>query len=127
MSNYLAHFTVYLFAMIGMLCFAMLIVKKSISMGGKKKESSYLQVEDTISIAPKKSLYVIKAGDKKLLIASDEGRTTFLTELGEKTEKEKIQKSIEQMTSKLQGVKMNQDFQQNIKTPVMKGLLTKLK
>lgn len=127
MSNYLAHFAVYLFAMIGILCFALIVVKKSISMGYKKKTSSFLQVEDTISIAPKKSLYVIKAGDKKLLIASDEGRTTFLTELGEKTEKEKIQKSIEQMTSKLHGVKMNTEFNQNVKTPVMRGLLTRLK
>ncbi|MBO5948565.1 FliO/MopB family protein [bacterium] len=122
MSNYISHFAVYLFAMVGFICVALLIVKKSVVGGFSKKTSSFLQVEDTITIAPKKSLYVIKAGEKKLLIASDEGRTTFLTELNEK---EKLQKSIEQMTSKLQGVKINTNTKE--KTPVMRELLTKLK
>lgn len=122
MSNYISHFAVYLFAMVGFICVALLVVKKSVISGFNKKTSSFLQVEDTITIAPKKSLYVIKAGEKKLLIASDEGRTTFLTEL---TEKEKLQKSIEQMTSKLQGIKINTTTKE--KAPVMRELLTKLK
>ena len=115
MSSYISHFAVYLFAMVGFISVALLVVKKSVINGYSKKSSSFLQVEDTITIAPKKSLYVIKAGEKKLLIASDEGRTTFLTEL---TEKEKLQKSIEQMTSKLQGVKINTNLKE--KAPVMR-------
>ena len=122
MSSYISHFAVYLFAMVGFISVALVVVKKSVINGYSKKSSSFLQVEDTITIAPKKSLYVIKAGEKKLLIASDEGRTTFLTEL---TEKEKLQKSIEQMTSKLQGVKINTNLKE--KAPVMRELLTKLK
>ena len=124
MNGYIAHFSVYLFAMIGIICFALFLVQKSIVSGYKNKKSSFLQVEDTITIAPKKSLYVIKAGEKKLLIASDEGRTTFLTELDEKV---KLQKSISDMTSKLAGVKLNKNQKIPAKTPVMRGLVTKLK
>ena len=124
MNGYIAHFSVYLFAMIGIICFALFLVQKSVVSGYRNKKSSFLQVEDTITIAPKKSLYVIKAGEKKLLIASDEGRTTFLTELDDKV---KLQKSISDMTSKLSGVKLNKNCQTPVKTPVMRGLVTKLK
>ena len=125
MNSYIAHFSVYLFAMIGVICFALLVVKKSITTSYKKRKSAFLQVEDTITIAPKKSLFVIRAGGKKLLIASDEGRTTFLTELDEN--KVKTQKSISEMTSKLSGAKMNKERQKNINTPVMRELAAKLR
>ena len=124
MNGYIAHFSVYLFAMIGVICLALFLVQKSVVAGYKNKKSSFLQVEDTITIAPKKSLFVIKAGEKKLLIASDEGRTTFLTELEDKV---KLQKTISDMTSKLSGVKLGANKAQPMKTPVMRGLVTKLK
>ena len=124
MNGYIAHFSVYLFAMIGVICLALFLVQKSVVSGYKNKKSSFLQVEDTITIAPKKSLFVIKAGEKKLLIASDEGRTTFLTELEDKV---KLQKTISDMTSKLSGVKLGVNKAQPIKTSVMRGLVTKLK
>ena len=124
MNSYIAHFSVYLFAMIGLICFALFLVQKSVIANYKKKTSSFLQIEDTISIAPKKSLYVIKAGEKKLLIASDEGRTTFLTELDEKI---KLQKSISDMTSKMAGIKLSKKTASAQKIPVMRGLVTKLK
>jgi len=128
MNAYMAHFAVYLFAMVGIICVALFIVQKSLIPNCKGKKSSFLEVEDTITIAPKKSLFVIKAGDKKLLIASDEGRTTFLTNLDEK-EKSKLPKSIEEMTSKLSGVKMYHSTYKDKKlsAPVMRSILTKLK
>ena len=125
MNSYVAHFSVYLFAMIGVICFALFIVKKSITTSYRNRASAFLKVEDTITIAPKKTLYVIRAGEKKLLIASDEGRTTFLTELDEN--KVKLQKSISEMTSKLAGAKMNNDKQRRLNTPVMRELAAKLK
>ena len=124
MNSYIAHFSVYLFAMIGFICFALFLVQKSVIANYKKKTSSFLQIEDTINIAPKKSLFVIKAGEKKLLIASDEGRTTFLTELDEKI---KLQKSISDMTSKIAGAKLKNKINTIQKVPVMRGLVTKLK
>ena len=125
MNSYIAHFSIYLFAMMGVICFALLIVKKSITTSYKNRKSTFLQVEDTITIAPKKSLFVIRAGGKKLLIASDEGRTTFLTELDDN--KIKTQKSISEMTSKMSGAKMNNDKQRKLNTPVMRELAAKLR
>ena len=95
---------------------------------GEKKDTipiKYNYGDITLFSVTKKYLLVIKEGSKQLLIASDEGRTTFLTELDEK---EKLQKSIEQMTSKLSGAKMyNSGITKKINTPVMRGILTKLK
>ena len=40
-----------------------------------------MNIEDCISLAPRKTLYVIKAGKERFLIAADAERTTFLSKL----------------------------------------------
>ncbi len=140
--GYMMHFAIYLFAMVGIICLALFVVQKSVSGSFKKKTSAFLQVEDTITIAPKKSLFVINKKKKKLLIASDEGRTTFLTELNEKNNVEqltkinpaqdikilKTQKKDMKLTSKLAGVNMYKpkNLSKDKEIPVMRGILTKL-
>ena len=39
MNAYMAHFAVYLFAMVGIICLALFIVQKSVSTNYKKKSS----------------------------------------------------------------------------------------
>ena len=125
MNAYMSHFAVYLFAMVGVICFALFVVQKSITKAYCKKSSSFLKVEDSITIAPKKSLYVIKAGTKKLLIASDEGRTTFLTELDTNNFSAEVKEPVLSKVAeeKIQHLQQTSD---KIKTPVMRELLTRL-
>lgn len=79
MSVYLINFIVYTTAMIGMIFLAVFVYKK-FSYSGKAK-SKFLNIEDSINLAPRKNLYVVKAGKERFLIASDAERTSFLAKL----------------------------------------------
>lgn len=84
MSHYIAGFTFYTLAIIGLLLLAYIIAKKSMmSSNYLKAKNRYLDVEHSLSIAPRKTLQVVKAGNEKFLIALDSERTTFLTKLAE--------------------------------------------
>ena len=78
--GYLANFMVYTFAMVGVIVVALLVFKNSTS-GGTIKKSKYLKVIDSMSIAPRKNLYIISAGDEKFLIAGDADKTTLISKL----------------------------------------------
>jgi len=83
MTGYIASFTVYTCAMIGLIFIAYVVAKKSMLIDGfsAKKNNKFLSVETSLSLAPRKTLYVVKAGDEKFLISSDVERTSFLTKL----------------------------------------------
>ncbi len=78
--GYLANFMVYTLAMIGVISIALLIFKNSASFGGGCK-SKHLKVLDTLTIAPRKTLYVISTGREKFLIAGDVGKTALISKL----------------------------------------------
>lgn len=83
MGGYLVNFSVYTMAMIGLIFFALMIYKKFTQEGFGGKKSGYLGVEDTINIAPRKNLYVIRAGNERFLIAGDVDKTTLISKLDE--------------------------------------------
>ena len=74
--GYLANFMVYTLAMIGVIAIALIVFKNANSFGGAGK-SKHLKVIDTLSIAPRKTLYVVSTGREKFLIAGDVGNTTL--------------------------------------------------
>ncbi len=80
MSTYLLNFIVYTTAMIGIIFLAVLVYKK-FSCNSVSK-SQFLNVEDCISLAPRKNLYVVRAGNERFLVASDAERTTLISKLG---------------------------------------------
>lgn len=82
MTGYLVHFAVYTLAMVGALLLCFVIYKRTV-MDSKftKNPQSNLEIENALNISPKKTLYVVKAGDEKFLIASDPECTTFLAKL----------------------------------------------
>lgn len=79
--GYLSNFIVYTLAMIGVIMLAVLIFKSTSSVGGKNS-SKILKVHDTLSLGPRKTLYVVSAGEEKFLIAGDIDRTTLISKLG---------------------------------------------
>lgn len=80
MSGYLVSFTVYTAAMCGLIFFALFVYKK-FAAGNFSSNSKFLNVEDALSLGPRKTLYVIKAGNEKFLIASDMDKTSLISKL----------------------------------------------
>lgn len=78
--GYLANFMVYTLAMIGVIAIALLIFKNSCSFGSGCK-SKNLKIIDSLTIAPRKTLYVVSAGREKFLIAGDVSKTTLISKL----------------------------------------------
>jgi flagellar biogenesis protein FliO len=83
MGGYIANFTVYTMAMIGLICFAVFIYKKVMDGTIRKDNTKFLCVEESMSLSPRKTLHIVRAGNEKFLIASDVDRTTLISKLGE--------------------------------------------
>lgn len=83
MGGYLVNFAVYTMAMIGLIFFALMLYKKFALGGDCSKKSGFLSVEESISIAPRKNLYVVRAGNERFLIAGDVDKTTLISKLDE--------------------------------------------
>lgn len=79
--GYLSNFIVYFLAMIGIIILALYVYKKfNISSIGFRHNNS-LTVEDTLNLSPRKTLYVIRQGNERFLIAGDMDRTTLISKL----------------------------------------------
>ena len=89
MSTYLLNFIVYTTAMIGVIFIALFVYKRfSCSSISKSK---FLNVEDSISLAPRKNLYVVRAGNERFLVASDAERTSLISKLDENYIKSEVE------------------------------------
>ena len=81
MTSYLANFSIYTLAMVGIIFTALFVFKKAMNGNMFSKKSSYLQVEETLNLSPRKTLYVVKAGGEKFLLAGDVDRTALIARL----------------------------------------------
>ncbi len=81
MNSYIIHFTTYTFAMIGFIVLALYVYKKAIIMQKRANIKNFLNIENSLRISASKTIYVLKAGDEKFLIASDPSNTTLLAKL----------------------------------------------
>lgn len=81
--GYLSNFIVYALAMVGVIILALYVFKYSTGYKVKNNGSSKgLKVTDTLSLSPRKTLYVVETGGEKFLIAGDTDRTTLISKLG---------------------------------------------
>ena len=130
MNGYIINFTVYTLAMIGLIFFALLIFKKIVNGTTYSKKASFLTVEESMNLAPRKTLYVVKAGSEKFLIASDADKTTMISRLETSECKNKIEKEIvKNNIEENDNISSIIDFKlptQTKKQPVMKELIKKL-
>lgn len=81
MNSYLVNFAIYTLAMIGFIGMALFVYKKSVYSTSKVKGKEFLQVENSLRLSATKTVYVIKAGTEKFLIAGDPANTTMLAKL----------------------------------------------
>lgn len=85
---YLSNFIVYFLAMIGIIILA-LYVYKQFNIGTlTNKRSNLLSVEDSLSLSPRKTLYVVREGSERFLIAADMERTTLISKLEDRADEQ---------------------------------------
>ena len=81
MGNYLVSFIVYTMAMVGFLVLSVMVYKKTMPNNRCAKNNDEFKIENALNLSQRKTLYIIKAGNEKFLIASDAERTAFLAKL----------------------------------------------
>lgn len=90
--GYLTNFIVYTLAMVGVIMLAVLVFKTTTNVSSKSG-SKFLKVHDTLSLGPRKTLYIVSAGAEKFLIAGDVDKTTLISKL------ETNEKSVEALNT----------------------------
>ena len=135
--GYLTNFMVYTFAMVGVIVIALLVFKNATSQGTGTK-SKYLKVIDSMSLAPRKTLYIVSTGKEKFLIAGDVDKTTLISKLetNEQTEEISSKETFQQTMQSLSksnymdksniGIKSSLLHEKNDKS-VMRNLIDKMK
>lgn len=83
MYNHLTGFFVYMLAMMGLIFVAFIVVKKTISLTTNNIKNGFLSIEGSLSLEPRKSIYLIKAGSERFLVSSDMNDVKFLTRLSD--------------------------------------------
>ena len=80
MISHIAAFIFYTLAMIGVLVVGYVVYKKT-NLNLNFENKSMIKILDSVAIAPKKNLLVVKIKNEKFLIASGQEHTTFLAKL----------------------------------------------
>lgn len=127
--GYLANFMVYTFAMVGVIVVALLVFKNATNCGGASK-SKYLKILDTMSLAPRKTLYIVSTGREKFLIAGDVDKTTLISKL--ETSEESFKETLESLPKSNYIDKSSIGIKSSIlhtkgETSVMRNLVNKMK
>ena len=93
MNTYIINFATYTFAMIGFIALILYIYKKSVYNTLNIKNKNYLNVENLLRLSPTKTVYIVKAGKERFLIAGDNSTTTMLAKLDKDNLPEEINTS----------------------------------
>ena len=117
--GYLTHFIVYILAMMSVIGIALWVYKQFSATNVKGKRSGSLNVEEVLSLSPRKTLYVINAHGEKFLIAGDLDRTTLISKLDDK-------KEVRNTVDLSDFIKKEDVLYTQEKEPVMKNLVKKL-
>ena len=119
MGGYIANFAVYTMAMIGLIFFALMTYKKFFCGNGFGRKSEFLNIEESISLAPRKNLYVIRAGNERFLVASDSDRTNLISKLDEEIKPKRVDANYEELPVIV-------DFPKRSEQPIIKEMLKKI-
>ncbi len=99
MNGYLMHFVAYTFAMVGFIAMAVFVYKKAMySSSPSSRNKEFLSVENSLRLSATKTVYVIKAGNEKFLIAGDSANTTMLAKLNSENNKIKYNLPEQEVT-----------------------------
>lgn len=91
MAGYVFNFVIYALAMVGLIILAVVTYQKTLGTASSNRDA--LSIDEKLSLNPRKTLYIVKAGKEKFLIASDLDRTSLIAKLDDN--KPKIAKKID--------------------------------
>lgn len=83
MTSYLISFSVYTLAMIGVILLGFVVAQKSLAGGFIQNKAGFLTLEQTLCLEPRRSIYLVRAGNERFLVSTDAQGTKFLTKLDE--------------------------------------------
>ena len=107
--GYLTNFIVYTLAMVGVIVVALLIFKNATNVS-PKGGAKFLRVVDTLSLGPRKTLYIVSAGEEKFLIAGDVDKTTLISKLEGKKQVEESLNVPESFKATMQELSIKTDY-----------------
>ena len=107
--GYLTNFIVYTLAMVGVIMLAVFVFKTTTSVS-TKGGSKFLRVHDTLSLGPRKTLYIVSAGEEKFLIAGDIDRTSLISKLENKQNIELKEQKIENFQDTMQNLTTKKSY-----------------
>ena len=102
--GYLSNFIVYTLAMVGVIVIALMVFKGATG-SGVKNGSKYLKVHDTLSLGPRKTLYIVSAGEEKFLIAGDVDKTSLISKLNPRKSSEETNLPVEETSFSIKDFK----------------------
>lgn len=107
--GYLTNFIVYTLAMVGVIMLAVFVFKTTTSVS-TKGGSKFLRVHDTLSLGPRKTLYIVSAGEEKFLIAGDIDRTSLISKLENKQNIELKEQKMENFQDTMQNLTTKKSY-----------------
>ena len=107
--GYLTNFIVYTLAMVGVIMLALFVYKASNNIG-TKSGAKFLKVRDSLSLGPRKTLYIVSAGEEKFLIASDVDKTTLISKLESKNETEIKTQALENFKETMESLSTKSSY-----------------
>ena len=126
MTGFLIKTLFYTAGVVGFLFIAYIVARNS--MNGTlafKKKTGNLEIEETLSISPRKTLHIVKAFDEKFLIASDANSTTLLAKLNSNNEFE--EEITENFSSLINEEKITPDKKDLKSGSVIQSMLNRLR
>ena len=130
MTGFLIKTLFYTAGVVGFLFIAYIVAKNSMngSIGFRRKQGN-LEIEETLSISPRKTLHIVKAFNEKFLIASDATSTTLLAKLNSNNEFEDNTKEeiSEEFSSFLEDEKLTPPKPEIKQGSVIQSMLNRLR
>ena len=126
MTGFLIKTLFYTAGVVGFLFIAYLVAKNSLNGTiGFKRKNGNLEIEETLSISPRKTLHIVKAFNEKFLIASDATSTTLLAKLNSNNELE--EEITENFSSLIEEEKPSPDKKEINSGSVIQSMLNRLR
>lgn len=114
MITYITAFIFYTLAMIGILLIGFIVYKKTFIVNKNENKGS-MKILDSLQIAPKKQLLVVRIRNEKFLIASGVEHTTFLAKLQDDNQNSK--NNLKDTSQKQQAKALSQNNETMFMTP----------
>ena len=79
--HYLLGFTTYTLAMLGIIFIGFVVAKKCMGFGISGVKNNFLSLEGSLSLEPRKSIYIVRAGRERFMVSTDTNGSNLISKL----------------------------------------------